>query len=96
MWVFFIINRFFTNNDEITYTISIDGDGTLDDNEITNTFYVCNGENENIYLESDYTAFDHKQMVQDLEEYEKAKQEQIAKLEKHLQEKIALANSIIV
>ena len=57
---------------------------------------ISNGENENIYLESDYTAFDHKQMVQDLEEYEKAKQEQIAKLEKHLQEKIALANSIIV
>ena len=36
-----------TGGTKLTFGNDIDGDGTLDDNEITNTFYVCNGENGN-------------------------------------------------
>ena len=55
---------------------------------------ISNGENEDIYLESDYSEFDHNSMVNDLAEYEKAKRKQIADLEKELSQRDQLAAEI--
>tara|TARA_R110002012_G_scaffold209450_1_gene379881 strand:+ start:7305 stop:8321 length:1017 start_codon:yes stop_codon:yes gene_type:complete len=45
---------------------------------------INNGENENIYLESDYSEFNAKSMRKDLKEYEEAKRKQINDLEAEL------------
>jgi len=55
---------------------------------------ISNGENEDVYLESDYTGFDHDSMVKDLEAYEKAKRKQIADLEKELSQRDQIAAEI--
>ena len=56
---------------------------------------ISNGENENVYLESDYTAFDNKQMKTDLQEYESAKREQIKDLETGLAQNSEIAASLM-
>jgi hypothetical protein len=57
---------------------------------------VNNGENENVYLESDYSGFDAKSMKKDLEDYEEAKRKQISELEKELGQRDRLANELMV
>ena len=56
---------------------------------------ISNGENENVYLESDYTAFDNKQMKTDLREYESAKRQQISDLETELAQNSEIADSLM-
>ncbi len=56
---------------------------------------ISNGENENIFLESDYTAFDNKQMKVDLQEYESAKKQQISELETELAQNSEIAESLM-
>jgi hypothetical protein len=55
---------------------------------------ISNGENENIYLSSDYTAIDKAQMEKDMEQFKKEKEDSIANLEKELAEKLAVAGNI--
>lgn len=55
---------------------------------------VSNGENEEIYLESDYTAFDKAKMEEDMASLIVEKQDAIAKLEQELAEKLAVSNSL--
>jgi hypothetical protein len=55
---------------------------------------ISNGENEEIFLESDYTAFDKEQMEKDMQKFTSEKVDMIAKIEAELAEKIALSNSI--
>ena len=45
---------------------------------------INNGENENVYLESDYSEFNAKSMRNDLKAYEAAKRKQISDLENEL------------
>ena len=55
---------------------------------------ISNGENEEIYLESDYTAFDRAAMEKEMAALTVEKGNAIAKLEQELAEKLAVANSI--
>ena len=55
---------------------------------------ISNGENKDIFLESDYTAFDQEQMEIDMDAYNKAKSEQIEKLEKELAEKLEVSKNL--
>lgn len=55
---------------------------------------ISNGENENIFLESDYTDFDKEQMEKDMEKFAAEKEDMIAKLEAELAEKLAVSKSI--
>jgi len=56
---------------------------------------ISNGENENVFLESDYTAFDNPQMKKDLQEYESAKRKQISELETELAQNSEIADSLM-
>ena len=56
---------------------------------------VTNGENENVYLESDYAAFDHACMEDDIVNYEESKRDVIKQIEDELAERRAVADSII-
>ena len=56
---------------------------------------ISNGENENVFLESDYTAFDNPQMKKDLQEYESAKRLQISELETELAQNSEIADSLM-
>ena len=58
-------------------------------------FAISNGENENIYLESDYSAFDKEQMKKELVKYELEKRKWIDQLEKELAEKKAIAGGLL-
>lgn len=55
---------------------------------------INNGENEDIFLESDYTAFDKEQLSEDMNAYTEAKKNQIEELEKELAEKLEVSGSI--
>ena len=55
---------------------------------------ITNGNNENIYLESDYQAIDHNNLESDLEDYEISKLEVINEIEKELAERRAIAKAI--
>ena len=55
---------------------------------------ITNGNNENIYLESDYQAIDHNNLEADLEDYEVSKLEVINEIEKELAERRAIAKAI--
>ena len=55
---------------------------------------ISNGENENVYLESDYSEFNAKSMTQDLKAYEEAKRKQINDLEAELAQNDRLAVEI--
>ena len=55
---------------------------------------INNGENENIYLESDYSEFNAKSMRKDLAKYEEAKRTQINNLEKELSQNDRLVAEI--
>ena len=56
---------------------------------------ITNGNNENIYLESDYQAIDHNNLEADLEDYEISKLEAIKKIEEELAERRAIAEDIV-
>lgn len=56
---------------------------------------ITNGENENIYLESDYAAFDHACMEDDIVNYEESKRDVIKQIEDELAERRAVADSIL-
>jgi len=56
---------------------------------------ITNGENENIYLESDYIAHDHLAMAQDIVNYEESKRDVIQEIENELAERRILASDII-
>ena len=55
---------------------------------------ITNGNNENIYLESDYQAIDHNNLEADLEDYEVSKLEIINEIEKELAERRSIAKAI--
>ena len=55
---------------------------------------ITNGENENIYLESDYQAIDHGNLEKDLVDYETSKKDVIKEIEKELAERRAIAQDI--
>ena len=55
---------------------------------------ITNGNNENIYLESDYQAIDHNNLEADLEDYEISKLEAIKKIEEELAERRAIAEDV--
>ena len=56
---------------------------------------ITNGENDNIYLESDYAAFDHATMEDDIVNYEESKRDVIKEIENELTERRAVANDIL-
>tara|TARA_R110000737_G_C14621577_1_gene493330 strand:+ start:824 stop:1840 length:1017 start_codon:yes stop_codon:yes gene_type:complete len=56
---------------------------------------INNGENADIYLESDYSGFDAKSIKKDLGEYEEAKRKQINELEKELAQRDRLAVELL-
>jgi hypothetical protein len=56
---------------------------------------ITNGENDNIYLESDYAAHDHLAMAQDIVEYEESKKDIIQEIENELAERKAIAEDIL-
>ena len=56
---------------------------------------ISNGENDKIFLESDYTAFDNKTMKADLKEYETAKRSQIKELETELVQNSEISDSLL-
>ena len=56
---------------------------------------ITNGENDNIYLESDYAAFDHATMEDDIVNYEESKRDIIKEIEDELAERKAIADDII-
>ena len=56
---------------------------------------ITNGENENVYLESDYTAFDHATMEDDIVNYEESKKDIIKEIENELAERRAIAADIL-
>jgi len=56
---------------------------------------ITNGNNENIYLESDYQAIDHNNLEADLEDYESSKLEAIKEIEAELAERRAIAADIV-
>ena len=56
---------------------------------------ITNGENENVYLESDYTAFDAAGMENDIVNYEESKRDVINEIEKELAERRAIADSLV-
>lgn len=55
---------------------------------------ITNGDNKNIYLESDYQAIDHGNLEADLEDYEVSKLEVINEIERELSERRAIALSV--
>ena len=55
---------------------------------------ISNGENENVYLESDYSEFNAQSMKNDLKAYEEAKRKQINDLEAELAQNDRLAAEI--
>jgi hypothetical protein len=55
---------------------------------------ITNGENENIYLESDYQAIDHENLEKDLVSYESSKRDVIKEIEQELAERKAIAQDI--
>ena len=56
---------------------------------------ITNGENDAIYLESDYEAFDHATMEDDIVNYEESKRDVIKDIERELGERRAIANNIM-
>mgnify|MGYP001191986158 FL=1 len=56
---------------------------------------ITNGENENIYLESDYAAFDHATMEDDIVNYEESKRDVIKEIEDELAQRRAIADDIL-
>jgi len=56
---------------------------------------ITNGENDAIYLESDYASFDHATMEDDIVNYEESKRDVINEIEKELAERRAVADSIL-
>ena len=57
---------------------------------------ITNGENANIYLESDYSAFDMATMVDDIAQYEESKGVLIKQIEDELAERSAVADSLLL
>lgn len=55
---------------------------------------ITNGENENVYLESDYTAIDKAQLEEDMKQFKQEREDKIAAIEKDLAEKLAVAGNI--
>lgn len=55
---------------------------------------ISNGENEEIFLESDYTAHDKKQMEEDMKQFQQEREDKIAQLEAQLAEMKAVSGSI--
>ena len=56
---------------------------------------ITNGENSDIYLESDYASFDHSTMEDDIVNYEESKRDVINEIEKELAERRAVADSLL-
>ena len=56
---------------------------------------ITNGENDAIYLESDYASFDHSTMEDDIVNYEESKRDVINEIEKELAERRAVADSLL-
>jgi len=56
---------------------------------------ITNGENDAIYLESDYASFDHATMEDDIVNYEESKRDVINEIEKELAERRAVADSLL-
>ena len=56
---------------------------------------ITNGENDTIYLESDYASFDHSTMEDDIVNYEESKRDVINEIEKELAERRAVADSLL-
>jgi len=56
---------------------------------------ITNGENADIYLESDYASFDHATMEDDIVNYEESKRDVINEIEKELAERRAVADSLL-
>ena len=56
---------------------------------------ITNGENANIYLESDYQAVDHLSLEEDVVAYENSKVDLIKEIEKELMERRAIAEDIM-
>ena len=56
---------------------------------------ITNGENENIYLESDYAAHDHETMQDDIVKYEESKRDVIKEIERELAERKAIAEELV-
>jgi hypothetical protein len=57
---------------------------------------ISNGENQNIYLESDYTEFDRDNMDKDLEEYLDTKKKHIENIEREIEQKLLVRKSITI
>lgn len=58
-------------------------------------YAISNGENQQVFLESDYADFDTKQLAEELAAYEAKRQERIKELERELEEKKRLAGGIL-
>ena len=56
---------------------------------------ITNGENDTIYLESDYAAFDHATMEDDIVNYEESKRNVIKEIEDELAERRAVADDVL-
>ena len=56
---------------------------------------ITNGQNDNIYLESDYAAHDHKYINEDIVQYEESKREVIKDIERELSERKLVATDIV-
>jgi len=56
---------------------------------------ISNGENDDIYLESDYSKYDEKEIEKSLKEYEGNKKESIEEIERELAEKRRIGKELI-
>ena len=56
---------------------------------------ITNGQNDDIYLESDYAAHDHKYINEDIVQYEESKREVIKDIERELSERKLVATDIV-
>jgi hypothetical protein len=57
---------------------------------------ISNGENDSVYIESDYSAYDKKAIDEEIAEFAKKKAEAVEELEARLEAKKALSDSITV
>ena len=57
---------------------------------------ITNGENDTIYLESDYAAFDHATMEDDIVNYEESKRNVIKEIEDELEQRREVADAIML
>jgi hypothetical protein len=58
-------------------------------------FAISNGINKNIYLESDYIAYDKEQLKKEIEEFEDKKNKLLERLEQELELRKKLAGGIL-